>query len=142
MVTSIKIFGEKLGIIRREHFLSQDGLGRKLDMAGGSIGRLEQQAVAGMLPENFLKLAEVFKLTTAELLAKIGVPEGSNGHVSLLVPQDVAQAAQEAAQRVGRDPADWMVDRLRDAVARARPSPPGVKLKTAARTKDPKRGKE
>src|SRR5688500_14357845 len=83
MVKSIKISGPKLAALRARLFFSQDELGARLEMAGGSVGRLEQQREGGMLPKNFRKLEGVAKTTPEKLLAEIGAGDPKNGAATI-----------------------------------------------------------
>ena len=72
MPQQLFIAGQRLAALRVERLLTQAELAGELGMSLGGVRRLEQSPVVAIQIRNFRKLAELTRLTPAELRTRIG----------------------------------------------------------------------
>ena len=85
----VLISGRKFAALRRARYLTQEEFAQQIGMSAANVRRLERTEEGGMQAKNFRRLADLLKLSPAELHQKIGRrgqrPRNGHGHGSASV---------------------------------------------------------
>lgn len=95
MHRGVPVNGHRFAELRRSLMLTQDELGPKLGMSGGSVARIERTTQTGINLRSFRRMAELAGVTIETLKKRIGVRSGA--------VSEKAGAKAAAVEKVGRN---------------------------------------
>lgn len=116
--SDLKIFSKRFKQAREAAFLSQEEFAEAADMATSNVQRMERGDITGIMRNKVPRIAKALRLTEAEFMDKIAVPDHVRDAVGRIIaeppPRDDRPIIMSAEKVEGRTPADYLVEMVRN----------------------------